>query len=94
MYGVIEFRNLTKEKLANKFHERNWKLRKSSWGDFEIENKWSEIEIKGKNEILISGVIIENKFEELVNTMNEMKIKFEIELYNEKEKIKTATNNG
>jgi len=92
LYGVIEFRNLTKEILANKFQERNWKLRKSSWVDFEVENEWSEIEIKGKNEILISGIIIQSKFEELVNTMNEMNINFEIELYNEKEKIKTATN--
>lgn len=80
--------------MTNKFQERNWKYGKLSWGDFEVENKWSEIKIKGENEILISGIIIESKFEELVNTMNEMNIDFEIKLYNEKEKIKTATNNG
>ena len=93
LYGILGFKT-SKHQTANHFDNIGWSVRKNTWTDYEIESTWAKLTIEGKNEILLNGVIDEQKFDELKTILDNFKLDFSIELYNSKqEKIKTATNN-
>jgi hypothetical protein len=52
------FRNITKTKVIKAFLENGWAIRKATWTDFEMRNKWSELTLEAdENEPLLSGLV-------------------------------------
>ncbi|GAA0189042.1 hypothetical protein GCM10009122_48630 [Fulvivirga kasyanovii] len=92
MYGTIEGIN-SKLELVSKFHQLGWSVRKSSWTDYEVENEWTELCIQGENEILLSGILDEQKFEELGDLLNSFGVKYNFELVDEFQILKRTISN-
>jgi len=81
IYGLVDNKDITKSDLADKFKSKKWAIRKSSWVDFEVSCEWCEIEICGENEIILNGIIKEEKFDTMSNILKEFQLEFTLELY-------------
>lgn len=88
VYGVI-YSTLSKNEIANRFGQLDWRVSKSSWFDWEITNDYSELIIEGDEEILIHGAVSPGSFTLLVNTMKEIGLQFSVELYDEAHELIT-----
>lgn len=92
LYGTI-LNVKSKKILADMFAARGWRVRKSTWTDFEVRTNWSELTIENEDHIpLINGVIDPTMFDDLRQLLNSFGVGYSIELYdNERTLIKKET---
>ncbi len=90
LYGVIKS-DISKVEIAKEFEKVGWKIRKSSWTDIECKCAYAELELIGKDEVLIQGRIDKNELSRLQDVL--VMLHYSVELYNdENEVIKTVAN--
>ena len=79
--------NLEKDEFVKLFENNGWKIRKSSWTEFEYSNNWSEFNVASvdENNVILNGSIINNSqnIELLINYFNDFDSKYQFELYDE-----------
>lgn len=93
LQGVVDCPLIDRQRLFFNFRSLDWGL---VWHalqlNFEIYNQWADLEATGYDEIIIKGVIVEDRFEEFAKMLEDMGLKFYLELHKEEQHLKTASN--
>jgi len=87
LYGTIS--NVeSKKALADMFGACGWRVRKSTWTDFEVGTDWSEITIESEeHNPLINGVIDPAMFDDFRHLLNSFGVRYSLELYNDEKTL-------
>ena len=77
------FTEKSKEKISQVYESEGWKVRKSSFTDFEISQDWASITIAGNQEILMHGIVVEveNRAFKITAPLIHHKISHKVEFY-------------
>ena len=77
------FTEKSKEEISQIYESAGWKVRKSSFTDFEISQDWASIAIAGNQEILMHGTVaeVENKAFKITAPLIHHKISYKVEFY-------------
>jgi hypothetical protein len=81
LYGTFEGK---KESLASAFAAKGWHSRKSTWIDYEVENKWAELIIEGTEpECLINGFVLNTNenIKQIINIIDNTVSTWTLEIY-------------
>lgn len=93
LQGVVESPLINEHKLFFNLRNLGWGLdRHVPQLNFELYNQWADLEATGYDEIIIKGVIVEERFEEFAKMWEDMGLRFYLELYKEGQHVKTASN--
>ncbi|MEO6253811.1 MAG: hypothetical protein ABIO79_10920 [Ferruginibacter sp.] len=91
------FSNVDKEYIKKAFEKEGWNLRKASWTDYELSNRWSELILEGENDSpLLNGAIYfcQENLEILDKIFMSLKGEFQYEFYDENKNLILQKNNG
>ena len=74
---------LSKNQVAQLYLAIGWRVRKSTWVDYEIASDWAELTIEGESPILMDGAVADlpTRAEELVAPLREAGVAFTAECY-------------
>lgn len=73
------------EDVAHLFVGIDWRARQASWTAYEVENTWAQLEIDRDSEgvTLMSGVMDPERFEHLAGVLEELGLRYSLELMSE-----------
>jgi hypothetical protein len=83
LYGTI-FSVESKKTLAYMFGANGWRVRKSTWIDYEVHTDWGEIVIEDEEaNPLIHGLIDPVMFDNFRQLLDSSNLKYSLELYDD-----------
>ena len=72
---------------ARAFHEAGWRVRKSSWTDFQVEHTFAEIELRGEggdeDSVDFSGCVAPDRIDDLLAAFVAISPSYHLEIYDE-----------
>jgi|JI10StandDraft_1071094.scaffolds.fasta_scaffold807922_3 hypothetical protein len=74
---------ISKMTIADYFVSQGWQVRKTTWEDFELGCLWAELVLESHDPVLLHGLLMADKFDELLALLNELNIAYRSELYDE-----------
>ncbi|WP_034272195.1 hypothetical protein [Actinospica robiniae] len=71
--------------VAQAFHEAGWRVRKSSWTDFQVQHTFAEIELRGGGEgpVGFSGCVAPDRVDDLLAAFAALSPSYNLEIYDE-----------
>jgi hypothetical protein len=82
VYGEVPGSGSTRA-LAEMFVGVGWRVRASSWTDYEVESEWACIELQQlKNEVILSGVVEPSRLDDLAAVFAGLDLRLAVELWN------------
>ena len=69
--------------MIDYFVSQGWQVRKTTWEDFELSCAWAILVLESDNPVLLHGLLMADKFDELLALLNELNIAYRSELYDE-----------
>lgn len=93
LQGIIVNPLIDAERLFFELYKLDWVIKRYVPKlNFELYNEWADLEGTGYDEIVLKGIIVEERFEELVKMVEGIGLKFYLELHKEDQHIKTVSN--
>ena len=74
---------ISKAEMIDYFVSQGWQVRKTTWEDFELRCLWAELVLESHDPVLLHGLLMADKFDELLTLLNELNIAYRSELYDE-----------
>lgn len=91
-YSVVFTKTI--EEIKDVLENNGWKIRNSSWTEFECHNEWSELHLSNhENEVLLNGSIANASLENIISLFKTIDAKFQAELYDENKNIISEISN-
>ncbi|HWG26318.1 hypothetical protein [Actinospica sp.] len=66
--------------VAEAFHAAGWRVRKSSWTEFEVENTYAQLELRPSRPVHFRGVIVPQRIDDLLAVFAALGLTFIVEL--------------
>jgi hypothetical protein len=83
VYGSLSG-DMRPEDLARTFLSGGWRVRKSSWMEFEVQHEWVRIELfQYENRLMFAGFVDPARVEELAHILQDFGLSYSIELWSE-----------
>nr|BFD95951.1 hypothetical protein KitaXyl93_73110 [Kitasatospora sp. Xyl93] len=69
--------------VAQAFHAAGWRVRMSSWTDFEVEHTYAELELFPERPVRFGGVVVPERIDDLLSAFAALGLSFTVELYDQ-----------
>ncbi|MFJ9455221.1 hypothetical protein ACIRST_09090 [Kitasatospora sp. NPDC101447] len=67
------------QRVAELFHRAGWRVRRSSWTEFEVENACAALELCPGEPVLFSGFVDPDRIADLLEALNGTRLSFSVE---------------
>jgi hypothetical protein len=57
-----------------------WRVRKSSWTEFEVENIYAELELRPTTPVHFSGIVVPERVDDLLAVFTTLGLEYSVEL--------------
>ena len=74
---------ISKMTIVDYFVSQGWQVRKTTWEDFELRCAWAILVLESDDPVLLHGLLMADKFNELLILLNQLNIAYHAELYDE-----------
>jgi hypothetical protein len=74
---------VSKVEIIDCFASQGWQVRKTTWEDFELRCLWAELVLESHDPVLLHGLLMADKFDELLTLLSGLNIAYRAELYDE-----------
>lgn len=65
---------------AHAFYAAGWRVRKSSWTEFEVEHTYAELELFSETPVRFRGVVVPGRIHELLSALSALGLSYTVEL--------------
>jgi hypothetical protein len=66
--------------VAEAFYAAGWRVRTSSWTEFEVENTYAELELRPGDPVHLRGLVVPERIEDLRSVLTALGLTYSIEL--------------
>ncbi|MFD5463081.1 hypothetical protein ACFWIQ_09680 [Kitasatospora sp. NPDC127059] len=66
--------------VAQAFYAAGWRVRKSSWTEFEVEHAYAELELFPATPVRFRGVVVPERIDELLSAFTTLGLSYTVEL--------------
>jgi hypothetical protein len=75
------------ERAAHAFHAAGWRVRKSSWTEFEVEHTFAELELFPATPVRFRGVVVPERIDDLLSALAALGFSYLVELDDEDDEL-------
>ncbi|MFI9163391.1 hypothetical protein [Kitasatospora aureofaciens] len=69
--------------IAQAFYAAGWRVRKSSWTEFEVEHTYAELELFPETPVRFGGVVVPERIDDLLSAFSALGLSYTVELYDQ-----------
>ncbi|MFE2724178.1 hypothetical protein [Kitasatospora sp. NPDC059327] len=69
--------------IAQSFFAAGWRVRRSSWTEFEVQHTCAELELFSEKPVRFGGVVVPERIDDLLSAFTALGLSYTVELYDQ-----------